>query len=93
MRMQSPTGSVWASEQGAAQSLQNRINEAAKGSSGDVYGVYTAMGPESMNFNTMMSDALLEQMKAGKISKKNTTTLNGIELEDFVIESYTITRG
>lgn len=71
MRMQSPTGSVWASEQGAAQSLQNRINEAAKGNSGDVYGVYTAMGPESMNFNTMMSDALLEQMKAGKISKKN----------------------
>ena len=71
MRMQSPTGSVWASEQGAAQSLQNRINEAAKANSGDVYGVYTAMGPESMNFNTMMSDALLEQMKAGKISKKN----------------------
>ena len=71
MRMQSPTGSVWASEQGAAQSLQNRINEAAKGNSGDVYGVYTAMGPESMNFNTMMSDALLEQMKAGQISKKN----------------------
>jgi hypothetical protein len=71
MRMQSPTGSVWASEQGAAQSLQNRINEAAKGNSGDIYGVYTAMGPESMNFNTMMSDALLEQMKAGKISKKN----------------------
>jgi hypothetical protein len=70
MRMQSPTGSIWASDKGASQSLQNKIDEAAK-AGGDVYGVYSAMGPESMNFNTMMSDALLEQMKAGKISKKN----------------------
>ena len=71
MRMQSPTGSIWASEKGASQALQNKINAAAEAGGGDVYGVYSAMGPESMNFNTMMSDALLEQMKAGKISKKN----------------------
>ena len=71
MRMQSPTGSIWASEYGAAKSLQNAIDEAARVGKGDVFGVYSAMGPESMNFNTMMSDALLEQMKAGKISKKN----------------------
>jgi hypothetical protein len=71
MRMQSPTGSIWASEKGAAQSLQNAVNQAGKVGKGDVFGVYSAMGPESMNFNTMMSDALLEQMKAGKISKKN----------------------
>ena len=71
MRMQSPTGSIWASEYGAAKSLQNAVDEAARVGKGDVFGVYSAMGPESMNFNTMMSDALLEQMKAGKISKKN----------------------
>lgn len=71
MRANSPTGSIWASEKGAARSLQNRINEASQLGGGDVYGIYTAMGPESMNFNTMMSDALLEQMRAGKISKKN----------------------
>ena len=71
MRMQSPTGSIWASEKGAAQSLQNAVNEAGKVGKGDVYGVYSAMGPESMNFNTMMSDALLEQIKAGKIFKKD----------------------
>jgi hypothetical protein len=71
MRMQSPTGSIWASEKGASQALQNKINAAAEVGKGDVFGVYSAMGPESMNFNTMMSDALLEQMKAGKISKKN----------------------
>lgn len=71
MRMQSPTGSIWASEYGAAKSLQNAIDEAARVGKGDVFGVYSAMGPESMNFNTMMSDALLEQMKAGKIFKKD----------------------
>ena len=71
MRANSPSGSIWASEKGAAQGLLNQINEAAKSGSGDVYGVYTSMGPLSMNYNTMMSDALLEQMKAGKISKKS----------------------
>jgi hypothetical protein len=71
MRANSPSGSIWASEKGAAQGLLNQINEAANVGQGDVYGVYTSMGPLSMNYNTMMSDALLEQMKAGKISKKN----------------------
>jgi len=71
MRANSPSGSIWASEKGAAQGLLNQINEAAKYGSGDVYGAYTSMGPLSMNYNTMMSDALLEQMKAGKISKKS----------------------
>ena len=70
MRANSPSGSIWASEKGAAQGLLNQINEAAK-YGGDVYGAYTSMGPLSMNYNTMMSDALLEQMKAGKISKKS----------------------
>jgi hypothetical protein len=71
MRMQSPTGSIWASEYGASRSLQNAVDEAANIGKGDVFGLYSAMGPESMNFNTMMSDALLEQMKAGKIFKKD----------------------
>ena len=70
MRTHSPYGSIWASNQGAAQGLLNRINDAEKMYKGDVYGVYSAMGPESMNFNVMMADALLEQMKAGNISKK-----------------------
>lgn len=70
MRTHSPTGSIWASEKGASQGLLNQINKAADVGKGDVYGVFSAMGPESMNYNTMMSDALLEQMKVGKISKK-----------------------
>ena len=69
MRTHSPTGAVWASDVGATQGLMNRIMEAAN-QSPDVYGVYSAMGHGSMNFNTMMSDALLEQIKGGKITKK-----------------------
>lgn len=70
MRTHSPEGTVWASEKGRLQGIQNRANAAAEMSGGDVYGVYSAMGPESMNFNVMMADSLLEQMKAGKITKK-----------------------
>jgi hypothetical protein len=71
MRANAPNREIWAADKGSAQGLQNRIDEAAKIGGGDVFGVYSAMGPDSMNFNTMMSDALLEQIRAGKISKKN----------------------
>lgn len=71
MRTHSPEGTVWASNQGAAQALQNRINKAAKDFGGDVFGVYSAMGPEAMDYNVMMADALFEQMKNSKITKKS----------------------
>jgi len=70
MRTHSPEGTVWASNQGAAQALQNRINKAAGDFSGDVYGVYSAMGPLAMDYNVMMADALFEQIKNSKITKK-----------------------
>jgi hypothetical protein len=70
MRTHSPEGTVWASEAGRSQGIQNRINKAAEESGGDVFGVYSAMGPEAMNFNVMMADSLLEQIKAGKLTKK-----------------------
>jgi hypothetical protein len=71
MRTHSPEGTVWASNQGAAQALQNRINKASKDFGGDVFGVYSAMGPEAMDYNVMMADALFEQMKNSKITKKS----------------------
>lgn len=70
MRTHSPEGTVWASELGRSRAIQNRVDKAANELGGDVYGVYSAMGPESMNFNVMMADSLLEQMKAGKLTKK-----------------------
>lgn len=69
MRTHAGTGQAWASNFGAAQKIANKIREASKVSN-DVYMPYVAMGHGSMDFNTMMSDALLEQMRAGKISKK-----------------------
>jgi hypothetical protein len=71
MRAHSPEGTVWASEAGRSKGIQGRVNKAAEAFGNDVYGVYSAMGPEAMNFNVMMADALLEQMKAGKLTKKS----------------------
>lgn len=71
MRTHSPEGTVWASEAGRSRAIQNRIDQAAQDFGGNVYGVYSAMGPESMNFNVMMADSLLEQMKVGKLTKKS----------------------
>lgn len=71
MRTHSPEGTVWASEAGRSRAIQNRIDQAAQDFDGNVYGVYSAMGPESMNFNVMMADSLLEQMKVGKLTKKS----------------------
>lgn len=71
MRTHSPEGTVWASEAGRSRAIQNRIDKAAQNFGGNVFGVYSAMGPESMNFNVMMADSLLEQMKVGKLTKKS----------------------
>ena len=70
MRTHSPEGTVWAADLGRARGLQNVIDLAADKYGPNVYGAFSSMGHGSMNFNTMMSDALLEQMKAGKITKK-----------------------
>lgn len=70
MRTHSPEGTVWASELGRARGIQNQVDRAANLTGGNVYGVYSAMGPNSMDFNVMMADSLIEQIQAGKISQK-----------------------
>jgi hypothetical protein len=70
MRTHSPTGAIWASDTGAITGLANRIREASKVSQ-DIYMPYNAMGHGSANFNTMMSDTLLEMIKGGKLSSKD----------------------
>jgi len=68
--MRSNPNAIWAMGKGDGTKLQKKIDEASK-LYGNVYGAFSAMGHGSMNFNTMMSDALLEQVKAGKITKKS----------------------
>lgn len=68
MRVNSKHGAAWAADKGAVTSLTNKIKGALD--EGDVYMPYVAMGHMSSNFNTMMSDALLAQLRAGKYTKK-----------------------
>ena len=65
----------WASSQGAAQKLQNQITRAA-GLSDDVRGVYARMGDESMKFNTMLVEAMVRQIPALGIAKKDINRFN-----------------
>jgi len=74
MRTHLPYGTAWASDlsaiTGKKNALSERIKEAAGKGSSDVYMVYTPMGHVGGDFSTMMSDALLQQIKGGKITKK-----------------------
>lgn len=71
MRTHAPVQSAWANAPGPTSGLAKKVREA--GQHGDVYMPYVAMGHESINFSTMMSSALLEQMRSGvsKTAKKD----------------------
>ncbi|NDG19125.1 MAG: hypothetical protein EB117_12745 [Betaproteobacteria bacterium] len=74
MRTHKPFGAAWASDLSAVTGKENalaeRIRQAAGKSSGDVYMIYTPMSHVGGDFSTMMSDALLQQIRGGKITKK-----------------------
>lgn len=61
-------GAVWANAPGIATSFKNAVSKAAK--EGDVYGVYTPMGPTAVDSSHNMFDALMAQIPNQKISKK-----------------------
>lgn len=69
-RMQKAAGSsaVWASEPSAVKVLLNRMRKSFD-EGRDVYGVYTPMGPTSLDQTTMMTDSLLQMMKNSDIKK------------------------
>ena len=60
--------SVWASAEGKVSALNNKANEALEAGR-DPYLVYVPMGHETLDFNTMMTDATYELMKGGELSK------------------------
>lgn len=70
MRTHLPHGSAWASDKQVISGLSRRVQEAAEMGNGDVYMVYMPMGHSAGDFSTMMTDALLQQVKGGKITKK-----------------------
>lgn len=70
MYRQSPSG--WESMYGAAATKQEHFLRAQQANpDADVLGVYTAMGPESMKFNTMTSEIALRQFPALKIPERD----------------------
>ena len=62
--------SVWASAGGIPQSIQNKIDEAGR-EADNVYLGYVSMGGASDAVSHHMSDAILEQIKVGDITKKS----------------------
>lgn len=61
-------GAVWANAPGHTSGLRNKILQAAE--KGPVYGVYTPMGPKTVDSSFQMFDALLSQIAADPPSKK-----------------------
>ena len=64
----------WASMLSAAQAKQDQITRA--GLLGDVRGVYSRMGDEAMKFNTMVAEAMVRQLPALQIPKKDIQRFN-----------------
>lgn len=74
MRTHDQYGTSWASESNAITKLANRTRQAAQesikaGGNGNVFMVYMPTSHAAVDFSTMMTDALLEQARAGKITK------------------------
>ena len=77
---------VWASERSPISSLRNQIRGGLEQGL-DVYGVYTAMGPRSLDQTTMMTDALLQQARARGIGGRDAAAFDSAMREvvpDFV---------
>ena len=68
-RFESPEESAaWASGKGVISNLSRQARKA--GEEGDVFGVYTAMSPTGVDYNTMLTDTILGQLPKTKITKK-----------------------
>ena len=67
-----PGGSVWASGQSIVSKLRNRAVGAQQGNPETAVNLmYVPMGHNSLNFSTMPTDAALEMIRSGKITKKS----------------------
>jgi len=67
----------WASMKDAAQAKQNQLTKAGL-LGGDVRGVYSRMGDLAMDFNTMVAEAMVRQLPALQIPKKDLAKFNKV---------------
>ena len=66
---------IWASDTGVISKLNRTAQEAAQEGK-PVYGVYSAMSPTGVNFNTMLTESVLNQIDPSKLSKKDIEQFN-----------------
>ncbi|MGI6854461.1 hypothetical protein [Mesorhizobium sp. 1B3] len=66
---------VWASEAGALSRLSDRIDWAGQAGV-PVYLMYTSMGPRSLDYSRMMTEAIREQMKLAPVTKLAKTSFD-----------------
>jgi hypothetical protein len=81
MRTHAREGSAWASTKNALTKLANRSKQASKasldaGGSGDVYMVYMPQDHAAVDFSVMMSDALMAQIPASKVTRRLAATFD-----------------
>ena len=70
------SGKAWASMENAANKKQMNMLFAADETGLDPYGVYSAMGKESINFSAPVSTAMVAQLPALNIPKKHIKAFN-----------------
>lgn len=66
---------IWASDTGVISKLNRTAQEAAREGK-PVYGVYSAMSPTGVNFNTMLTEAVMNQFDPSKLNKKQIEQFN-----------------
>ena len=70
MRSHLGEGAAWASDTGKISALSGKVRSAAEMGDGTVNMVYMPMAHKGGDFSTMMTDTLLEGIRAGKITNK-----------------------
>ena len=68
-------GGVWASDQGIVTKLVNQIRDVGD-TWPDVFGTYVAMSPTAVDFNTMVTRGILDQMKPRSFDKSVVDAFN-----------------
>jgi hypothetical protein len=66
---------IWASDTGVISKLNRTAQEAAREGK-PVYGVYSAMSPTGVNFNTMLTEAVMNQFDPSKLNKRQIEQFN-----------------
>jgi hypothetical protein len=63
-------GEAWASHQGIISGLDSKVDQALMEGAQDVYGAHVSMSPTAVDYNTMVTEAMLRQFDPLDLTKK-----------------------